>query len=153
MIPNAAYALGMWAYGNTENASRMTRATLHAVAVTTVLKHVVREPRPSNGAQKVSFPSGHSTSAFAFASTVATSHEWYWGAPAYLLAGLVGYSRMNDNQHYIHDVIAGATIGMAYGYGIHSRSTRKENNDSEKTAFFSPFVSMRTYGFVGTIPF
>jgi hypothetical protein len=37
---------------------------------------------------------------------------------AYSLAGFVAYSRMNDNQHWLHDVLAGATIGTSYGVGI-----------------------------------
>ena len=37
------------------------------------------------------------------------------------LAGTVALSRMNDNKHYLHDVVAGATIGTAYGLGIYFR--------------------------------
>ena len=40
------------------------------------------------------------------------------GGAAYSLAGFVSYRRMNDNRHYLHDVMAGATIGTAFGYGV-----------------------------------
>lgn len=61
---------------------------------------------------------GHSTTAFAFASTVASLHSWYWGVGAYSLAAAVAFSRINDNRHYIHNVVAGATIGISYGLSI-----------------------------------
>lgn len=124
-IPNAAYAGGMLlagAFGNKngyQRATMMTFATLYSAGVTTVLKYTVREPRPHNGADRTSFPSGHATTAFAFASVVGAEHGYGWGIPAYALASLVAYSRMNDNKHYIHDVVAGATIGTAYGLGIY----------------------------------
>ena len=50
---------------------------------------------------------------------VSIHHPWYIGVPAYALASFVGLSRVNDNKHYIHDVLAGATIGTAFGYGTY----------------------------------
>jgi membrane-associated phospholipid phosphatase len=61
-----------------------------------------------------SFPSGHSASAFAFASAVATS----WpagGAPIRALATLVAYSRVHTGVHYPGDVVAGSFIGGVIG--------------------------------------
>lgn len=130
LVPNILYAGGMWldSYFNGHEVSKqrsilMTKATAYSAAMTTVLKYTVREQRPDHSA-KNSFPSGHSTTAFAFASVVATQHEWYWGAGAYSIAAVVAYGRLNDNKHYTHDVIAGATIGMAYGYGLHYLATQ-----------------------------
>ena len=34
---------------------------------------------------------------------------------------------MNDNQHYLHDVLAGATIGISYGMGIYYRNQEKHD--------------------------
>lgn len=125
LVPNAFYYLGMkinyWKNENTEsnlNAEIMLKATFYSGLVTTVLKYTVREPRPMTGGARNSFPSGHTTSAFAFASSVGAIHGWKWGLPAYGIAAMVGYSRINDNAHYLHDVLAGATIGMGYGLGI-----------------------------------
>lgn len=117
LIPNALYAGGMYLAGNNDYAMLMIKASLYSSAVTTALKYTIREKRP-NGENRHSFPSGHTTTIFAFASTVASLHDWYWGAAAYAFAGFVGYSRINDNKHYIHDVAAGATIGAAYGVGV-----------------------------------
>lgn len=125
MYPNALYVVGMLGYGLIEsdrdalgNSSSMFQATAYSAAVTTALKYAVREPRPNNPDRKNSFPSGHATTAFAFAAYIGCRHSLPWGIAAYSMAGLVAYSRMNDNAHFMHDVVGGATIGEAYGLGI-----------------------------------
>ncbi len=45
------------------------------------------------------------------------------------LAAFVGYSRINDNQHRLHDVIAGATIGLTCAYGIHYAHQEADKNN------------------------
>lgn len=61
-----------------------------------------------------SFPSGHSASAFAFATGV--SEELPLLAPALVpLAGAVAYSRVHTGVHYPSDVVAGAAIGIGSG--------------------------------------
>jgi undecaprenyl-diphosphatase len=59
-----------------------------------------------------SFPSGHSASAFAFASAV--GHELpATRLPLRLLAGAVAYSRVRTGVHYPIDVLAGSILGTA----------------------------------------
>ena len=72
-----------------------------------------------------SFPSGHTTAAFAFASLVAseTSHwwpgsRWIVGPIMYGSATLTGVSRMYNNQHWASDVLAGAAIGTFTGIKV-----------------------------------
>ena len=90
----------------------------------------VREPRPYDGSVRTSFPSGHSTTAFAFASYVTAEHGILpFGVFATGLATLTAASRMNDNKHYLHDVVAGATIGTAYGLGLHYLYLDASNED------------------------
>jgi membrane-associated phospholipid phosphatase len=66
--------------------------------------------RPFSGSS--SFPSGHTTAAFALASAIDQETEASW-VPwvAYPVAGLVGWSRIRDDKHWMSDVVAGALIG------------------------------------------
>lgn len=58
------------------------------------------------------FPSGHTTSAFLLSSLLAfhTSNKWTQ-LLLFLMASLVGYSRIYLMQHFLRDVLAGALIG------------------------------------------
>jgi membrane-associated phospholipid phosphatase len=43
-------------------------------------------------------------------------YGWEYGVPAYAAASFVAYSRVEAKQHFPHDVIAGAAIGIASSY-------------------------------------
>ncbi len=85
-----------------------------------ILKTIVGRARPymgdigffpfTFGADYASWPSGHTTSAFAFAAAVGMAFpilRW----PLLAVAALTGFSRMVLGVHYLGDVIMGATIG------------------------------------------
>ena len=100
---------------------------LASVAVAASVTNLAVKPlghrrRPNRAAEEVpvarhvrmpsstSFPSGHSTAAFAFATGV--GHMLPPGAiPLRVLAALVAYSRVHTGVHYPGDVIAGALMG------------------------------------------
>ena len=86
-----------------------TLLTTHA------LKATVREKRPDSDARN-SFPSGHTAAAFSGASFIQRRYGWAPGAPAYLLAGYVGYTRVRADAHYPRDVLAGAALATAFTY-------------------------------------
>ena len=72
------------------------------------LAALVRTPSSS------SFPSGHSASAFAFATAV--GGELPVLAPVLVpLAAIVAYSRVHTGVHYPSDVAAGLVVGVACG--------------------------------------
>lgn len=60
-----------------------------------------------------SFPSGHTTVAFAFATVLAFKIPRY-RIPVFIIAVLIGFSRIYVGAHYPSDVIA----GMALGCGV-----------------------------------
>ncbi len=63
-----------------------------------------------------SFPSGHTTQAFATAAVVANHFDSPWVAPvAYGIASLVGFARVYQGAHWTSDVLAGGLIGFTVG--------------------------------------
>lgn len=93
-----------------EGALQFGKAFALTLGATYLLKVGVDETRPNGG--HLSFPSGHTSSAFSCAEFLRSRYGWRYGAPAYLAAAFVGYSRVESRNHYIHDVVAGAAIGM-----------------------------------------
>lgn len=151
MVPNALYVLGQTMYGAAGNrigfhrALGMFKATAYAASITTVLKYTIREPRPDIHNERNSFPSGHTTTAFAFGGYILEEHGWQWGVPALLISSFSGLSRVNDNRHRIHDVLAGATIGLAYGVAI-AKIDRERKEKSEHHFTVVPIFDQQTKG-------
>jgi membrane-associated phospholipid phosphatase len=86
--------------------------------ITHSLKRIIRKERPEGRNRFDAFPSGHTTSAFSGASFIQRRYGWRYGKWAYLLAAIVGVSRMEgpDGWHDIWDVLAGATVGIGSTY-------------------------------------
>jgi membrane-associated phospholipid phosphatase len=106
----------------TRAAERMAASLMLAGAVSTTGKFVFGRPRPSDGADPddwqafshyQSMPSGHTTMAFAFATSLANEIRRPWATAGLLtLAAGTGWSRINDNRHWLSDVLAGAAVGI-----------------------------------------
>lgn len=65
------------------------------------------------------FVSGHSTVAFALAATLSPYLPGRWRYAGYGLAATVGLSRIVVGAHLPMDVVGGAALGLALGYGWH----------------------------------
>ena len=63
------------------------------------------------------FPSGHATAGFTSAVFLSRADP---GPPWYLIAGLVGFSRVYVRLHHTSDVVAGAALGLVFGYAARS---------------------------------
>src|SRR2546423_13372682 len=123
------------------NAGRRAAAMgLASVATTSAGVNLVIKPlgmrrRPDRGAESVplarhvpmpassSFPSGHSASAFAFATGVGHTLP-HAAAPLRALAATVAYSRVHTGVHYPGDVVVGALLGTALSQGTTWRLER-----------------------------
>ena len=102
---------------------------LVATLITTPLKHIIRAKRPSailsdlginfpvvEGVDlhsTLSFPSGHTSAAFAFCFAVALfCPKWWQKLLCLFVAVLCGYSRIYLSQHFLEDVLAGSMVGV-----------------------------------------
>ncbi|SEB19512.1 phosphatase PAP2 family protein [Pedobacter hartonius] len=124
-VPTGVFAGGVIANdkGTRQNALYIASSSAVNLLLTTVIKKIVRRPRPFLGRVKInavyqpgstSFPSGHASSSFTTATALSQVYnKWYVIAPAYLWAGSVSYSRMYLGVHYPTDVAAGAILGTA----------------------------------------
>jgi membrane-associated phospholipid phosphatase len=139
--------LGLYIVGTLDNQRRMQDLGLHSLeavvlstAVSAGIKLLAGRSRPYidvdnphsfqfgrgfSGDDYQSFPSGHTTAAFAFASTVSRETQmwwprsrWYVGTVMYGVATLVGLSRMYNNLHWASDVLGGAAIGTLLGLKV-----------------------------------
>lgn len=69
--------------------------------------------------QMMSFPSGHTTSAFAFMTFLAIiTKNKTLGAVYLILASIVSFSRIYLSQHFLEDTLAGSLIGVLSAFII-----------------------------------
>ena len=125
--------------------------------VTPLLKRAIGRARPiqNEGAHSFhqfssryqSFPSGHATNAFAFATGIAAHYDnWIVPTIVYTIASGVAVSRVNDHVHFPSDVLAGALIGHAVAKGILAR------HSGTKVSWQAvPLVDRKSVGFMAVI--
>jgi len=97
-------------YFDTDNGLQHARALAFTSATHITIAASVGRKRP-NG-KSLSFPSGHTSSSFATASSLAYSYGPYVGVPALAAASYIGLSRLANNAHWLSDTIAGAGLGI-----------------------------------------
>jgi membrane-associated phospholipid phosphatase len=133
---NLALVAATYGVGLAFNQPALRRAGVEAVTSTIVASGIVTagikllvgrsRPRRHEGpyafhslSGAASFPSGHTTQAFAVASVFAAEAHPLWAkALCYGLAGGVAAARMYHDAHYLSDVTAGAVIGTVTGRAI-----------------------------------
>lgn len=103
---------------------RALESTALGAAVTLVLKSAVGRRRPDVAPNTPfsfrplsfkgnSFPSGHTTIAFALATSLASETKDHWSDALFYAGGmLTAFARINDDKHWLSDTIVGAAVGI-----------------------------------------
>lgn len=146
----AEYSLGVLggfylagAVGNNDKAMTVAQDGLAASLVasgivTPVLKYATGRSRPRENAGTAhfrplsgaaSFPSGHTTQAFAVASVISAHYDETWvKCSSYGIAGLVGLARTYHDAHFASDMLAGALIGIVVGQSVAAYNQQRRSD-------------------------
>lgn len=146
-IPTAAVFVATWGYANLigdTNGRGEAWAMLEAAGlggVTAIaLKYAGGRERPDQTSDPNqwrksggnSFPSVHSTAAFAVGTVLAESgnddYRWVRRFLGYGLGAATSYERLKHNAHWLSDTVAGAALGIA---SAHFAINRRDRTDEE----------------------
>jgi membrane-associated phospholipid phosphatase len=115
----------------TRAGGRLAATLVLAGATATAAKLALGRPRPNESLDvdgyspfsgQDAMPSGHTTMAFALASALADDIHRPWATVGlYTLATGVGWSRINDNRHWLSDVAGGALVGITSAKLVNGR--------------------------------
>jgi membrane-associated phospholipid phosphatase len=142
-IPAASLVVGTWlvseitndSFANTEAYTMLEAAGFSTVSAE-AFKFAAGRERPDQTTDSnewraggSSFPSLHSTAAFAVGTVFAESgnddYRWLRRVVGYGMASATAYLRLHDNQHWLSDTVAGAALGIATGrFSTHRRLQR-----------------------------
>lgn len=127
----------------------MSYATMGILVNT--MKFSFKEKRPDSNARN-SFPSGHTATAFMGAEFLYKEYKgvspWI-GYAGYAVAAATGYLRIYNDRHYINDVIAGASIGIAsvkLAYWLYPKCFKKTKCNKAVTVAGMPYYSSDGWG-------
>jgi membrane-associated phospholipid phosphatase len=131
-LPAAALFVGTWGFANLlddndgrHEAGAMLEATVLSIGTAYVLNYASGRKGPDQTADanrwwsggSSSFPSEHTTAAFAIGTVLAESgnsrYRWPRRVLGYGVAGFTAYERLKHNAHWLSDTAAGAALGAA----------------------------------------
>lgn len=92
----------------------LVQGSIMSSAIVQSLKPTLQRLRPS-GEDHLSFPSGHASDSFLYATIFAEHFGWKAAVPGYAFASYVAATRLADRKHHLTDVVAGAGIGYVIG--------------------------------------
>lgn len=84
------------------------------------MKNSIHRTRP-NGENEDSFPSGHTSAAFSSSGSLGYAYGYKAAIPAYLITSLTFLARLEDNKHWLSDLVVATSIGIFWGRasGVH----------------------------------
>ena len=101
-LPLVAFG-GTFYYDDPEGRSQFLKSIITSTTTVWLMKEAISKVRPGDWdeLEGKSYPSGHAQAVFSGASFIYTRYGWKWGVPAYLLAGLGAYSRVDAQAHFL----------------------------------------------------
>ncbi len=124
---------------------------LLAGVITGSLKIILGRARPTNQDDNYnfqffefdddynSFPSGHTTIAFAISSVIAGRIDRWWAyVGAYGLSASTAYARMYKNRHWFSDVVMGAAVGTLSGLAIMNAHDKDQTKSNSLSFYIAP---------------
>ncbi len=138
----AVYAVSLWTDDECclhEFSKSAISAYALSAMYTVAIKGITNTSRPTNQFQHghYGFPSYHASSTFSLAAVVDEYYGWQWGVPAYVMAGLVGWSRIDQREHDLSDVLFGAVLGVVVGKTVAAVHIERYSN-LRVTPYFDP---------------
>jgi membrane-associated phospholipid phosphatase len=147
-LPGAALFLGTWGYatlidsnaGKSEAWNMIESGGLSFISAYG-LKYIIRRQGPADTTDPnrwfksggTSFPSEHTTAAFAVGTVLAESgnpeFRWLRRTIGYGVGFGTAYLRMKHNAHWLSDTVAGAALGMATAHFVMNRSAQREEDE------------------------
>jgi membrane-associated phospholipid phosphatase len=118
-LPAAAFAMTV-RRDDSQGRRQFYRSFAANVGATLLLKEVVDKERP-DGTGDDAFPSGHASMAFQGAAFIHRRYGIRSAWPAYALAGVTGWTRLDADAHDEADVLAGAALGIASAFLLTDR--------------------------------
>ncbi|MEZ8295944.1 phosphatase PAP2 family protein [Vibrio splendidus] len=140
-IPLTAGAIAV-SHGDWDGVGRLAEGAIYTAIATHTLKFAVDAERPNGGSH--SWPSGHTSAAMQGAAFLQFEYGSQYGIPAYLAAGLVGYSRVDSEHHYWRDVVAGALLATGIQYAVSKKGY---------SLTVAPFVTGKSSGLLASMSF
>src|ERR1700741_510971 len=127
------------------------QALVDSVIVESALKGITQRARPMAGEERSeffdggnSFPSGHSTQAWAVAAVIASEYKDRRAVQilAYGVATAVSVARFTGHKHYLSDVVVGSALGYTIGKYVYSTHHRRSvGTTDEVSSFLRPMIT------------
>jgi membrane-associated phospholipid phosphatase len=146
-LPSAALLVGTWGYAGLigsqtgkGEAWNMFESTGLSLVTAYALKYTIRRTGPDSTTDPnhwfgggSSFPSEHTTMAFAIGSVLAESgnpdYRWIRRVIGYGVGFGTAYLRLKHNAHWLSDTVAGGALGMASAHFVMNRAAEREEAD------------------------
>jgi hypothetical protein len=137
----AVYAVSLWT--DDDKLHEFSKAVISAYSLsamyTVALKGITNTSRPTTQFENghYGFPSYHASSTFSIAAVIDEYYGLEVALPVYVLAGLVGWSRVDQREHDLSDVLFGSVLGFVVGKTVAAAHLEKYSN-FRVTPYYDP---------------